>query len=186
MELGFFYGNTSTKQQPIHQYEESGLNVVVLKVEGIEGSDQYKKVWDVSIRYKICLVCFCLGSIYFEQDGFLNNDTLIKNYTVMQPYAFKMKLKPGNKAEYKKRHDKIWPELEKALVDAGISNYFIFLDEETDTLFALQKLDDDYDSQKLAELPIMKKWWNHMADLMLVNPDNSPVVVPLEEVFQMN
>lgn len=104
----------------------------------------------------------------------------------MRRHAFKMKLKPGNKNEYKKRHDEIWPELEKALVDAGISDYSIFLDEETDTLFAVQKLDDDYNGQKLAELPIMKKWWNHMADLMVVNPDNSPVVDPLEEVFHMN
>lgn len=104
----------------------------------------------------------------------------------MRRNAFKMKLKPGNKEEYIKRHDEIWPELEKALVSAGISDYSIFLDEETDTLFAIQKLDDDYDGQTFAELPIMKKWWDYMADLMLVNPDNSPVVVPLEEVFHMD
>lgn len=104
----------------------------------------------------------------------------------MQHHAFKMKLKPGNKEEYKKRHNEIWPELKEALTEAGIHDYSIFLDEETNTLFAVQKLDDDYDGQTLAELPIMKKWWDYMADLMLVNPNNSPVVVPLEEVFHMD
>lgn len=103
----------------------------------------------------------------------------------MRRQAFKMKLKPDNKEEYINRHDEIWPELEKALVDAGISDYSIFLDKETGTLFAVQKLEDYFEGQTLAELPIMKKWWAHMADLMEVNPDNSPVVDPLEEVFHM-
>ncbi len=54
----------------------------------------------------------------------------------MERHAFKMKLKKGFEAEYKKRHDELWPELEKVLKEAGIHEYSIFLDEETDTLFA--------------------------------------------------
>ncbi|MEX0719287.1 MAG: L-rhamnose mutarotase [Balneolaceae bacterium] len=104
----------------------------------------------------------------------------------MQRNAFKMKLKPGFKEEYKKRHDEIWPELEKALTEAGIQDYSIFLDEETLTLFAVQKLEDNFDGEKLRALPIMKKWWDYMKDIMEVNPDNSPLEVPLEEVFYMN
>jgi L-rhamnose mutarotase len=49
----------------------------------------------------------------------------------MQRHAFKMKLKPGVAAEYKKRHDEIWPELAAELRAAGVSDYSIFLDEET-------------------------------------------------------
>ncbi|SMO53949.1 L-rhamnose mutarotase [Gracilimonas mengyeensis] len=100
--------------------------------------------------------------------------------------AFKMKLKSGFKAEYKKRHDEIWPELEEALTEAGIHDYSIFLDEETNTLFAVQKLEDDFDGESLRELPIMKKWWDYMKDIMEVNPDNSPVEKSLEEVFHMD
>ena len=29
----------------------------------------------------------------------------------LEKHAFKMKLNPGMQAEYKKRHDEIWPEL---------------------------------------------------------------------------
>ena len=36
--------------------------------------------------------------------------------------AFKMKLKPGFAAEYKKRHDEIWPELAALLKANGISD----------------------------------------------------------------
>ena len=94
-----------------------------------------------------------------------------------------MKLKPGFEAEYKKRHDEIWPELSKALTDARVSDYSIFLDEETSTLFAMQTLSDGHTADQLPSNPIVQKWWAYMADLMEVNPDNSPVCVPLSEVF---
>lgn len=103
----------------------------------------------------------------------------------MQRAAFKMKLKPGFEAEYKKRHDEIWPELSKELTAAGVSDYSIFLDEETLTLFAVQKLTDTHTSDELPQQQIVKKWWKYMSDIMEVNEDNSPVVTPLKEVFYM-
>ena len=100
--------------------------------------------------------------------------------------AFTMKLKPGNVEEYKKRHDEIWPELSQEISDAGIFDYSIYFDEESLTLFAFQKLADDNTANGLKDREIVKKWWDHMADLMEVNPDNSPVVKPLREVFHMD
>lgn len=103
----------------------------------------------------------------------------------MQRMAFKMQLKSGKKSEYKKRHDEIWPELKALLKEAGISEYSIFLDEETQTLFAFQKVAGESGSQDLASNPIVQKWWDYMADIMEVNPDNSPVSIPLEELFYL-
>lgn len=100
--------------------------------------------------------------------------------------AFAMKLKPGFEAEYKRRHDEIWPELVKELEAAGVFDYSIFLDESTLTLFAFQKLKDHHTSAGLAATAVVKKWWKHMADIMDTNPDSSPVVVPLREVFHMD
>ena len=92
--------------------------------------------------------------------------------------AFKMKLNPGLKDEYKKRHDEIWPELSQVLTDAGISDYGIYLDEETNTLFACQKLTPGNN-------PVVRKWWDFMSDIMEYNDDNTPVAIPLTEVFYM-
>jgi L-rhamnose mutarotase len=103
----------------------------------------------------------------------------------MDRFAFKMKLKPGFKEEYKKRHDEIWPELEKLIRETGVSDYSIFLDEETNILFAVQKQSGDSSSQDLGTNPLVQKWWAYMADIMETNPDNSPVTIPLEEVFYM-
>ena len=103
----------------------------------------------------------------------------------MQRLAFKMKLKQGQKEEYKRRHEQIWPELKRLLKEAGISEYSIFLDDETHTLFAFQKLAGEGGSQDLGQREIVKKWWDYMADIMQINPDNSPVSIPLEEVFYL-
>jgi L-rhamnose mutarotase len=104
----------------------------------------------------------------------------------MQRNAFKMKLKPGVVAEYKKRHDEIWPELQRELRAAGISDYSIFLDEETLTLFACQKLADSNTATSLPNHPIVRKWWDYMAPLMETNPDKSLVAKPLREVFHLD
>ncbi len=103
----------------------------------------------------------------------------------MQRLAFKMKLNKGQKEAYTKRHNELWPELKKLLKENGVSEYSIFLDEETHTLFAFQKVAGSGGSQDLSSNEIVKKWWDFMADIMEVNPDNSPISVPLEEVFYM-
>lgn len=104
----------------------------------------------------------------------------------MLRHAFTMQLKPGFEEEYKKRHDVVWPEIQKALDDAGVSDYSIFLDEKTLTLFAVQKLGDANTSDDLPENPHVKRWWAYMKDIMDTNPDNSPVCGDLREVFHMD
>ena len=103
----------------------------------------------------------------------------------MKRLAFKMHLNEGQKEEYKKRHNEIWPELKSLLKEAGVSEYSIFLDEETNTLFAFQKISSDSSSQDLGKTETVKKWWKFMADIMETNPDNSPLTKDIEEVFYM-
>jgi len=99
--------------------------------------------------------------------------------------AFKMKLKPGCEAEYQKRHDEIWPELAELIRESGVSDYSIFLDRETNILFAVQKQSGMQGSQDLGTNPVVRKWWDYMSDIMEANPDHSPVTIPLTEVFYL-
>lgn len=103
----------------------------------------------------------------------------------MKRAAFKMFLKSGMEAEYERRHNEIWPELKELLKNSGVYDYSIFWDKETNILFAVQKIDGDGGSQDLGTNPIVKRWWDYMADIMEVNADNSPVSIPLPEVFFM-
>ena len=103
----------------------------------------------------------------------------------MERIAFKMRLIPGNEVEYQKRHDEIWPELTKLLKQAGICEYSIFLDQETDSLFGFLKAGDRNELDNLPARAIMQKWWAYMSDIMVTNPDHSPVSTPLKEVFYL-
>lgn len=103
----------------------------------------------------------------------------------MKRIAFKMKLNPGCRDEYMRRHDTIWPELVTLLKETGIADYSIFLDEETLSLFGVLKVNDAVQMDKLPEQEVMKRWWAYMKDIMESNLDNSPVSIPLEEVFYL-
>ena len=103
----------------------------------------------------------------------------------MQRVAFKMKMFDGCDEEYKKRHDAIWPELETLLKKTGIEDYSIFLDKETNFLFGVLKVENALSLDELPNHPVMKKWWAYMKDIMESNPDNSPVSIPLTEVFYL-
>ncbi len=103
----------------------------------------------------------------------------------MQRVAFKMYLKTGFNEEYKKRHSEIWPELKQLLSNTGVEDYSIFWDKETNILFAVQKINGEQSSQEIGTNPIVQKWWDYMADIMEVNDDNSPISIPLDELFHM-
>jgi len=104
----------------------------------------------------------------------------------MKRSAFIMFLKKGCELEYEKRHAAIWPELKKILSDNGVFDYSIYWDKRTNMLFAFQKVNDGKSSQEMSDNPIIQKWWDYMADIMDVNEDNSPVSIPLKEVFHMD
>ncbi|MFA6811950.1 MAG: L-rhamnose mutarotase [Bacteroidaceae bacterium] len=104
----------------------------------------------------------------------------------MKREAFKMFLKPGYEAEYAKRHGALWPEMRALLSENGVFDYSIYWDKETNILFAVQKTKGDGGSQDMGGEAIVKKWWDYMADIMEVNPDNSPVSIPLPELFHMD
>lgn len=103
----------------------------------------------------------------------------------MQRIAFKMKLFKGFEAEYKKRHDELWDEMKLLLHEAGVKDFSIFLDEETNALFAYLTIEDAAKLDALPADPVQKKWWAFMKDIMETNPDNSPVRTPLKEVFYL-
>jgi len=100
--------------------------------------------------------------------------------------AFVMSVHPGKEAEYRKRHNPIWAELQQTLTAHGAHNYSIFLHPQTLQLFGCVEIEDEARWDAIAQTPICKKWWAHMKDLMPSNPDNSPQSTELKEVFHMD
>jgi len=104
----------------------------------------------------------------------------------MMRIAFRMQVHPGHEAEYIRRHNPIWPELEAKLKEHGVRDYSIFLDRATGDLFAYAEIEDLERWKAIAETAICYKWWASMTELMPSNPDTSPVVRDLEEVFHID
>jgi L-rhamnose mutarotase len=103
----------------------------------------------------------------------------------MQTRAFRMNLNPGQAAEYRRRHDQIWPELAQALLDAGVVDYRIFLDEPANALFAVLTHEDLHGLDELPRTDLMQRWWTYMQDIMPSHPDASPISVDLLPMFQL-
>jgi L-rhamnose mutarotase len=102
-----------------------------------------------------------------------------------QQIAFRMKLYQGQAAEYRKRHDEIFPELARALKDAGVSDYSIWHDAESNHLFGILTRADNHTMDALPDTEIVKRWWAFMADIMATDADNVPVQIPLKRVFYL-
>jgi len=99
--------------------------------------------------------------------------------------AFVMTLVPGHQAEYERRHSPIWPELQAVLKEHGVNNYSIFLDRQSERLFAYAEIESEELWRRIASTEICRRWWSHMKELMLTNTDNSPIAFDLEEVFHL-
>ncbi len=105
----------------------------------------------------------------------------------MARVAFRMRLKPGAEEIYKQKHDEIWPELVAVLRKQGIRNYSIHqIDLD---LFAYYETDDATDDPSTATTatvdPVHRDWWLMMEPYMECNPDHSPKVWPMREMFYM-
>ena len=104
----------------------------------------------------------------------------------LETYAFRMRLHPGQAAAYKARHDAIPEELVALLREAGVSDYSIFLDPETNCLFGVLKRPHSHGMARLPDHPVMRRWWAAMADIMETHPGDEPVTLPLVPMFHMD
>jgi len=99
--------------------------------------------------------------------------------------AFLMQVNPGQEAEYARRHQPIWAELEAVLRAHGVHNYSIFLEPASRQLFGYVEIEDEARWQAIAATPVCRRWWQHMSPLMPSHPDHRPVAQELREVFHL-
>ena len=97
-----------------------------------------------------------------------------------------MELRPGMAEEYQRRHEALWPEMREMIHAYGGHNYSIFLDPETNALIGYTEIEDEAKWAASERTDVCRKWWDYMAPLMAVNPDNSPVTHDLKSVFHLD
>jgi L-rhamnose mutarotase len=99
--------------------------------------------------------------------------------------GFVMRVSPGAHAEYKRRHDALWPEMAALLREHGVRDYTIWLDGARNLLLAHVVAESRERWEAIARSPVCRRWWAHMKDIMEANPDDSPVSEELAEVFHL-
>jgi L-rhamnose mutarotase len=100
--------------------------------------------------------------------------------------AFRMSVHPGREAEYARRHQPIWAELEAVLRAHGVREYSIFLDPGTRDLFGYVEIEDEARWTAIASTDVCRRWWASMRELMPSHEDDSPVSRELTEVFRLD
>ena len=98
----------------------------------------------------------------------------------MARVAWVMKLKPGNEAIYKQKHDEIWPEMLDLMKREGVRNYSIY--RYGLLLFAYLERDDVVPVEGPRD-PVLLRWWKMMEPYMEYNEDGTPWQEPIEEMF---
>ncbi len=102
----------------------------------------------------------------------------------IETLAFGLRLRPGSEAEYRRRHDAIWPEMRTALLEAGILRYEIYLNPADGMLFAFIIRRRENAMDRLPENEIFRRWQAHMADILI--PTGGELRIPLELMFVLS
>ena len=105
----------------------------------------------------------------------------------MEKYAWKGLIKEGCNAEYIRRHDEIWPEMNELLKSAGICNYTIWnVGQELFGYYECEK-GVEYAAKVQSESPIVEKWDEYMKDILIMERDPVTGAQPLlTKVFELD
>ncbi len=104
--------------------------------------------------------------------------------TTVERFAWKGRIKAGMEAEYKRRHDALWPEMKALLKAAGIRNYSIWSDGET--VFGYYECERGvaYAEQVQAGSPVVDRWNDYMKDVLELDMDPATGTQPkLRQMF---
>jgi L-rhamnose mutarotase len=102
--------------------------------------------------------------------------------------AFVIQAKPEMSMEYERRHNPIWPDLEKVLKNHGVANYSIFLHEDTGALFGYMEVEDEKIFRQIGETDVCRRWWRYMTEVLVCETHGNPKAKEdmLKEVFHLD
>ncbi|WP_344615689.1 L-rhamnose mutarotase [Dactylosporangium salmoneum] len=99
----------------------------------------------------------------------------------MRRYCFTLQVKPERLEEYRRRHEHVWPDMLRALRDAGWRDYRLFLRD--DGLLVGTLLAEDLAAAQAAmdATEVSARWEAQMAEFFI----NGRHLVVLDEVFNL-
>ncbi|ADB49460.1 L-rhamnose mutarotase [Conexibacter woesei] len=104
----------------------------------------------------------------------------------MERVCFTFEIHPGTEAEYKQRHDEIWPELVEAIKDAGHANFSLF--RQGTTIIAYVECEPDAATVfgKIGATHVNTRWAESLKDVIVSLTDENGERRQFEEVWHLD
>ncbi len=104
----------------------------------------------------------------------------------MERICFTFEIRPGTEQEYKRRHDEIWPELVKAIQDAGIKNYNLFRRGTQIIAYAECHPDADTAFGKVGSTEVNARWSTWFEDIIVRLTDDEGNLFRADQVWRLD
>jgi len=106
----------------------------------------------------------------------------------MKRVCFLLQVKKDRLDEYRRRHERVWPEMLKALRETGWHNYSLFLRDDGLLVGYLETPDFDAALKGMASQPINEAWQAEMGPFFerLEGQRPDQAMFTLEEVFHLD
>jgi L-rhamnose mutarotase len=104
----------------------------------------------------------------------------------MERICFTFEIYPGQEAEYKRRHDEIWPELVQAIQDAGFRNYSLFRRDQAIVAYVECEPDVATAFAKIGAHEANARWADWFKDVIVSLTDENGELFRLEEVWHLD
>jgi len=104
----------------------------------------------------------------------------------MQRFCFTFEIRPGTEAEYKRRHDEIWPELVEVITGAGVRNYSLF--RRGTQVIAYCECEPDVATAfaKIGATEVNARWSTWFEDIIVSLVDEGGNLHTAEEVWHLD
>jgi L-rhamnose mutarotase len=100
--------------------------------------------------------------------------------------CFKFEIYPGQEAEYKRRHDEIWPELVAEIEAAGLRNYSLFRKDQEVVAYVECHPDAATAFAKIANGEANARWSEWFEDVIVALTDENGDLFTLDEVWHLD
>lgn len=104
----------------------------------------------------------------------------------MERLCFTFEIRPGTEAEYKRRHDEIWPELVEAIQSSGFENYSLFRTGTTIIAYVECVPDVATAFSKLGPNEANARWSEWFTDVIVSLTDENGELYRVEEVWHLD
>ena len=100
--------------------------------------------------------------------------------------CFLARVRPERLAEYRERHENVWPQMRAALRDAGWGNYSLFLTDDGLLVGYLETTDYQAALDAMSKTEVNERWQAEMSEFFVADGPPDESFARVTEVFHLD